>query len=323
MALWYFSAADRELRPGLDRRLDAGLLEQVLAVDEAERAGVPRHAVDPVLEVDLLLDPLRVAREEVVRQIRRHVEQALGEREARDVLELHVHHVRQALARLQHGAQLAVVRRALAHVLELDLDVRVAASNIFDGLVGAGRPRPHRDRGRLLELGRHVDFLRVRRAAAAVRRRHRCRRRCLRTRPPGPRAPRQQATSRARQRALSCRSVLRKRSPLLVVLLRGLSKSTRTSHAPRWSSSPEARPFPVSTSVAATGSSKRVGSHDQFDTKRTSSPSVARARHRHRFRSARPTGRGSDAASARARPRVRGPAACRRRSRGPSRARGW
>src|SRR4051812_21337079 len=33
--------------------------------------------------------------------------------------------------------------------------------------------------------------------------------------------PRQSATSRARQRALSCRSGLRKRSPLLVVLLRG------------------------------------------------------------------------------------------------------
>src|SRR5689334_4277757 len=33
--------------------------------------------------------------------------------------------------------------------------------------------------------------------------------------------PRHKATSRARQRALSCRSDLRKRSPLLVVLLRG------------------------------------------------------------------------------------------------------
>src|SRR5690349_13160628 len=33
--------------------------------------------------------------------------------------------------------------------------------------------------------------------------------------------PRHIATSRARQRALSCRSELRKRSPLLVVLLRG------------------------------------------------------------------------------------------------------
>src|SRR4051795_11698734 len=33
--------------------------------------------------------------------------------------------------------------------------------------------------------------------------------------------PRQSATSSARQRALSCRSVLRKRSPLLVTRLRG------------------------------------------------------------------------------------------------------
>src|SRR3954452_15317125 len=33
--------------------------------------------------------------------------------------------------------------------------------------------------------------------------------------------PRHNATSRARQRTLSCRSGLRKRSPLLVVLLRG------------------------------------------------------------------------------------------------------
>src|SRR3954447_11416429 len=33
--------------------------------------------------------------------------------------------------------------------------------------------------------------------------------------------PRQHATSRARHRALSCRAVLRKRSPLLVVLLPG------------------------------------------------------------------------------------------------------
>src|SRR6266496_2018892 len=30
-----------ELVPGLDRRLDAGLVEQILAVDETERAAVP------------------------------------------------------------------------------------------------------------------------------------------------------------------------------------------------------------------------------------------------------------------------------------------
>src|SRR3712207_9579815 len=79
--------------------------------DEPKRAGVPRDAVDAAVEVDLLLDPLGVARQEVVRQVRLQVEQVLREREARDVLELHVDHVREPLARLQHGADLAVVDR--------------------------------------------------------------------------------------------------------------------------------------------------------------------------------------------------------------------
>ena len=148
-----------ELVPGLDRHLDARLLDQVVAVDEAERAGVPRHAVDPLVDLDLLLDPLGVVRHEVVRQVRRHVEQALREREARDVLELHVDDVRQPLARLQDGAHLAVVRIALAHVLQLDLDVGMGLLEHLRGLFGARRPGPDRDGGRLLELGRDVDLL--------------------------------------------------------------------------------------------------------------------------------------------------------------------
>ena len=117
----------------------------------------------------------------------------------------------QALARLQHGAQLAVVRRALAHVLQLDLDVRVGLLEHLHGLVGARRPRPHRDGRRLLELGRHVDLL------ASIRRHHAP----LPSPPPSSlrrRAPqrRNAETQRpaSRQRTLSClRAFLKVISP--------------------------------------------------------------------------------------------------------------
>src|SRR3712207_7758185 len=49
--------------------------------DEPKRAGVPRDAVDAAVEVDLLLDPLGVARQEVVRQVRLQVQQALRSEE--------------------------------------------------------------------------------------------------------------------------------------------------------------------------------------------------------------------------------------------------
>ena len=236
-----------------------------------------------------------------------------------------MHHVRQALARLQHGAQLAVVRRALAHVLELDLDVRVGRLEHLDGLVGAGRPRPDRDRGRLLELGRHVDFLARRYCRRRLRRHRHCRRRRLPQ--AATRAAMRQTTARPAERASGrCRA-----DPCYA---RGLPSSSSFSGAsPRAPGRPmlpepgprrkrdlirtaHLSPPPASpVAPAPTTSSTQSARVPPPDLRALVTVTVS-------GRSAQGSGAGRSQRAERDR-EVRGPAACRRRSLGRSRARAW
>ena len=118
-----------EVVPGLGR-LDAGVGEQVLAVEQPHRAGVLRHAPEAVVGVDLAPHPLRELRGDVGGGVRRQVEQgAVTQRERRDELELHLRDVGSALSGLDGRPQLLVVRSALADVDDVDLDLGVRLMN--------------------------------------------------------------------------------------------------------------------------------------------------------------------------------------------------
>ena len=147
----------RELVPGL-RDLDAVLVEDVLPVEHAHRAGVLRDGPDLAARAaDLTPGPVDELVLQRGRAVRSQVQQAVGDRERRDVLELDLRHVRRSRTGLQRGAHLGVVRQALAGVDHLDLDGRVLLGEERDLLGDVGDPGPERQfrrgRHRLVDVG--------------------------------------------------------------------------------------------------------------------------------------------------------------------------
>jgi hypothetical protein len=93
-----------ELVPGL-RDLDAVLVEDVLAVQHAQRTGVLRDRPDlAVGPADLRPRPVHELVLQRRRAVRAQVQQAVGDGEGRDVLELDLRHVGSTGAGLQGRA---------------------------------------------------------------------------------------------------------------------------------------------------------------------------------------------------------------------------
>ena len=135
-------AAVGVLVPRRGRLGDAGLRQDVLAIEVAHRSDVLRDRPHLLVGRDLVPRPVDVVAREVVRAVRREVEQGLGEHERRDVLVLDLRDIRCTLAGLDRAAQLLVVRQALADVLDLDVDGGVLLLEELDLVLDVGHPRP-------------------------------------------------------------------------------------------------------------------------------------------------------------------------------------
>jgi hypothetical protein len=132
-----------ELVPGLGD-LDPVLVEDVLPVEHAHRAGVLGHPENLFALRDLAPGPVDELVLDGVGAVSRQIEQVTRRGEGRDELELDLHHVRRAGPRLESSAQLGVLGGPLTGVDNLDLDVGVLVFEQLHLFLDAANPGPER-----------------------------------------------------------------------------------------------------------------------------------------------------------------------------------